>query len=181
MGLTGPIHNDEWAAVPYVPIPMGANVPVIAVTSPEGATAFLDTRDRREDRVGRWRTQSENDVDELRERTLAREALDAEDDEPEMEEVWEELVYWEEGMPVVDWGQEEMPVVNWGGEEGMSGMELGGEEMPVVHWGGEEEAEVEEEVEEETAIEHWEGVGPSGEPLNGPFASRGVPSRRWSF
>lgn len=161
--------------VPYVPIPMGVNVPVIAVTNPEGATAFLDTRDRREDRVGRWRTQSENDVDKLRERTLVREALDEEDDEPEMEELWEETVYWEEGMPVVDWGvQEEMPVVSWGGEE-----------MPVAHWGEEGQEEVKEEaeevVEEEAAIEHWEGVGPSGEPLNGPFAWRGPTSRRWSF
>lgn len=168
--------------VPYVPIPMGANVPVVSVTSPEGATAFLDTRDRREDRVGRWRTQSENDVDELRERTLAREALDEEDDEPEMEGLWEETVHWDEGIPVVDWGvQEEMPVDSWGCEEGMSAMEWRGEEMLVVHCGEEMEEGMEEEVEEEAAIEHWEGVGPSGEPLNGPFAARGAPSRRWSF
>jgi hypothetical protein len=80
--------------VPYVPIPAGSNVPIIAVTSPEGTTAFLDTRDRRDERFGQGRTQSENDVDELRERTLAREALDADDDDtPEMEELWEETVY----------------------------------------------------------------------------------------
>ncbi|KAK0751779.1 hypothetical protein B0T18DRAFT_426371 [Schizothecium vesticola] len=50
---------------------------------------------------------AEEDVGELRKRTLAREALDADDNEHEMKEMWEETVYWEEGTPVVDWGVEE--------------------------------------------------------------------------
>ncbi|KAK1833726.1 hypothetical protein QBC39DRAFT_400221, partial [Podospora conica] len=140
-----PIRNNEWAIVPYTPIPTGANVPIIAITAPEGATEFLDTRDRRDDGWDQGRWQSEGDVEELRKRMLEREALDAKDSDKtsDMEELWEERLYWpEDGMPPVFYDYEE---------------------------------------EEEAGIEHWEGVGPSGEPVNGPFAPRPPPSRRWSL